>query len=326
MKLSNSGYTCFLGCNKQFYYEHVERRVPVAENPAFALGTAVHEGLEEFWHGKDLNTALTRAVRDISDGIMKSQVIAMVSGYFNRWSMDDWETVSVEEEVFTEIGDVTHVMKADVVARRKSDGRLFLIDHKTVGVRSCNGDLHDASSQFWMGMKINTQATGYQVALENKYGEPVDVLWDAILKHADREPKYFPRKPTRRKPSKKNPDGESHIEYAARCLEAIESPEGYQHRLIGEYHSDSQRYFARKVIARTSRHREEWVKMYGHVGSEIARCKESGVFPANQSHCISKYGKCPYYNVCHELDTIDSVNYKDKPERYSQPKEERVEF
>ena len=155
MHVSNSEIQCFKRCRRKWWltYHRKLRRVDDRVTGALMLGTRVHGALEAFYSPTpsdpiEVIKSQYATVRDsLGDGELNfalddlnkeaALALAMIEGYV-EWVQDtgiddDIEVISVEEELAVdfEAVPVTIIGKLDTRVRRKSDGRLLSIDHKT---------------------------------------------------------------------------------------------------------------------------------------------------------------------------------------------------
>ena len=155
MRVSNSEIQCFKRCRRKWWLAYYRRLTPRAEKLGGALkfGTRVHEALAAYYspepqdpievirHEFDIARDEAAAAENVFlvEELNKDAALAlaMVEGYV-QWveetGIDDGlEVISVEEELAVEFDPlpVTLIGKLDTRIRRKSDGRLLSMDHKT---------------------------------------------------------------------------------------------------------------------------------------------------------------------------------------------------
>jgi len=154
MRVSNSEIQCFKRCRRKWWLAYYRKLRPAEERAtgALKLGTNVHAALEAYYSPAPSDPVqvirdIYNASRDAADpensylveNLNKeaSLALAMIEGYVD-WLQDtgvddDFEVVSVEEELAVdfEVLPVTLIGKLDTRIRRKSDGRLLSMDHKT---------------------------------------------------------------------------------------------------------------------------------------------------------------------------------------------------
>lgn len=123
---------------------------PPATNSALGKGTLFHKVIEVYYnsllHGSTADVALVDARREIGDyrqlGIDREVLDLiewMLEGYHERWKGDpEWEVVAVEHRfqvpLRTTSGRLSgFILKGgvDLIIRDRSNGRVFIVDHKT---------------------------------------------------------------------------------------------------------------------------------------------------------------------------------------------------
>jgi len=153
--ISNSEIQTFKRCRRKWwltYYRKLRRREEKRFG-ALSLGTNVHEALADYYslEPKDPIETIHRIYANLRDEALQLEdydalvsinkdadlALAMIEGYV-EWVRetgvdDDIEVISVEEEIAVELEalPVTLIGKLDTRVRRRSDGRLLSIDHKT---------------------------------------------------------------------------------------------------------------------------------------------------------------------------------------------------
>lgn len=154
MHISNSEIQCFKRCRRKWWLAYHRKLRPLTEknSGALQLGTRVHEALAAYYSPEprdpievireQYNIARDAADPEDSTGMEylnkeASLALIMIEGYV-EWVQDtgvddDYEVISVEEELAVDFKElpVTIIGKLDTRIRRRSDGRLLSMDHKT---------------------------------------------------------------------------------------------------------------------------------------------------------------------------------------------------
>ncbi len=153
--VSNSEIQAFKRCRRKWWLTYYRKLRPVREknSGALRLGTNVHAALEAMYSLepqdpieviRNLYEAERTAALEIDDheGLVKINkdgdlAMAMIEGYV-QWVAetgvdDDLDVFSVEEEISVDLEavPVTLIGKLDTRVRRRSDGRILSMDHKT---------------------------------------------------------------------------------------------------------------------------------------------------------------------------------------------------
>lgn len=140
-------------CPYAFYLKKIERPEERPINNAYAeIGSYVHELHEEIFKGKmAVQEALDDCVYHFDDHVIeyiteksREEKYIALCGYlacFDEDYSDKYEVLGVEKEIHWKIGKHKCICYIDLILRRKSDGKVFLIDHKSSGhFLKANGD------------------------------------------------------------------------------------------------------------------------------------------------------------------------------------------
>lgn len=164
-----------------------------------ATGIYVHEGLEKLLGGASATSAAEDAQASyraevearglaVEDGTDEALVIeeqaahvqALVLAWarvrWPRWQ-DEYELVEVEQEDRVALSDdVTLACRSDAIVRRKLDGRLFIINFKTVG---------QADDRWLRQWEVDMQLMTELLAAEHRYGQEFGgVIIEGLVKGA----------------------------------------------------------------------------------------------------------------------------------------------
>lgn len=122
---------------------------------------------------------------------------AMLAGYAETWAGDfsEFEVLGVEEAFLLPVVNPAsdrasrYFLRAGVLdlrLRRRSTGGLVIVDHKSMAGRI---------DEFRNHLELDEQATGYWVAAEEKFGEPVEAfLYNGLVKAAPKPPRVVQAK------------------------------------------------------------------------------------------------------------------------------------
>lgn len=153
--ISQSEADAFLNCKRKHYYAFGEPCAdgskgiqPIRHSEALSRGTMGHEGMaaayQEIKDGGSYTKAKAAAVARIGklmlesgDIAMGSQLISLVSNYFDYYAVDDvreWEVLAVEHEFRYEMPEHNMVFpfRPDVIMRSRFTGKVYIWDHKFV--------------------------------------------------------------------------------------------------------------------------------------------------------------------------------------------------
>jgi len=311
-----SSLSCWMRCQKLHEYRYSLGYRMAATIPAYLIGTAVHIGLESFWNGDSFTGAMASVVKFMqgepyfsdTGKIERARIYAYLKGYYARWGKDlnNYEVIGVEVEFSRVICDVSGSQrheayriaagKLDALVRRKSDGQLIIIEHKTAGAYS---KADDPSSIYWTKLSMDNQSCSYVHHIEELTGERPLIMYDVVLKT-----RSAPLKSKKRK--KKT---ETDAEFQLRIAGDNESTQEYQTRLANKYVEEcGDRYF-RQVINITSNELEEKVKELGYIAQQIHSNTGEGIRIRNTTACNSFGSTCEFMGVCTGLEQLDDPKF-----------------
>jgi len=316
LELTNSEMTCYRTCPKKWDFTYNQMRIPRQTAEPLYFGSAIGLGIDAIWEGKqDILTPFKDYIERMGESHKKKLLMAkgeaMLAGYRKMHDPNEWELIESEMSVRMDVdGYAIYRGKLDKVARSKADGCLYVIDHKTT-----IDDIEDPLANFWVELMINSQPTGYQLALQNKYNEEVRILWDAIKKHGSRGPK---------KSKARQKVNESDTDFALRQIDTGETWDDYTDRLYKDYTENQSTYYKRKQIGRTSEDHKIWKDEFIANAASICNAKVIGTFPRVSSSCRKWGSVCSYASVCSGLESIESNNFVTKKNRHPELDGEEV--
>ena len=284
-KLTNSARNKFAACHRAYQLFYVQGKRPVIPSDALGFGTAMHALLEGVWGGfssrakgegdggPSLNTG---------DPYRDMTLKALYEGYLDRWERyDDERFEKVAAEVYfeaplmnPETGGISKTWvlagKIDAIAREKSSGKLYIIEHKTTSQDIGPG------SDYWRRLAIDGQVSGYYVGAQANGYDVENCLYDVI-----RKPTIKPYKATPEDKRKYNKDGS----LSKTCREFDETPEEWYHRLELDIIQRPDYYYARVEVARSADDLTDYLFDMWAVGREIADAQRLGRFSRNPQNC-----------------------------------------
>ena len=314
-----SSLNTYSKCPRRYQYRYLEEFEPTAPQDALLVGTAVHIGIERFWLGDESSEGFRhveefyRETPSFWSGprgeIERAKVDAYLHGYIHeRASMvKDYEVLGVEEEW----RETLHVQpmdlhsqragKFDLVIRRKSDGEVFVVDHKTSGSR----DIEDPMSVFWSKLTFDTQVVMYLDAAQRKYNlsRRPRFIYDVIRKTKS--------KPSMTKRVSKRKT-ETKFQFEARKASVTETLAQYKARVLKEYTSDPSRFIWREILITHDEVERRQDELF-ILEKQIQNAPLQYDLPRNPNACMSAWGSCPYFPVCagqDDLSTSDAYRYK----------------
>ena len=305
--ITQSSLGLYRACPRRYQWRYIKGWRDQTPSDALEIGTLVHRGLDLFWTSTSWSDARRTLVQESpkffhsEEGkIYLAQVLAYVEGYYTQYNLDDWETLGVEEDFKIEIGGVEFAGKMDARARRKSDGKQFLIEHKTA-------KFADDSYFARLASAMNTQLVLYREAVRIMSGEDCGLLYDVILK-SNSAPTYRADETTGKIPRPRRRKDESEEDFDVRKMSLMETLDEYRVRLTQDYIGNPDKYI-RKIITCTEQEHEEALKDILFVAAQIHQSKEHERYPRNSNNCWSYGRNCEYFNICVGVDTPETSGH-----------------
>ena len=320
-----SSLNCWLTCQQKYNYKYELGYRTSETTPAFLIGTAVHLGLEYFWKGKTINDARVAVEKHMATDpyfkregwIEKLRIQAYIAGYYHRWlnTRDLYDVIGVELE-FLEKG---RAGKLDALVRRKSDGKLVIIEHKTAS-KFAKAD--EPGSTYWSKLSMDTQVCFYHRHIQQMYKEDPEILYDVIIKS----------KSTPLKGSARKRKAETDAEFAQRKYDYAESPGEYSARIKKVYMKEGAERYVRKTIHLTHQEANRKIDELDSVIRDIEYThnewnevsEEDGYWTQrktrirNTTACNSYGGTCEFLGVCAGLELLDDPKFEKKEKLHSE--------
>ena len=313
--ITASSLNTYTQCPRRYEYSYIKEKVPAAPQAALLVGTAVHIGIEAFWNKLDIHTSLHNVWEFFKESefwdreageLERFRIRAYITGYYahRQHMLGQYEVVAVEHEWTKVIDGMDFAGKIDLVLRDKQ-GRLILVDHKTSG----SSDVDNPGSTFWRGLSYDTQMILYREALSEiaeSSGAPA-LVYDVVRKTKS--------KPAQRKRIAKK-KSETTFEYEARKLANTETPKEYAAKILNTYTTDDTRYIWREIPITQDEATNKTEEIL-HIGRQMSA--DHVVYPRFQNSCVSRWGACPYFDVCCGTDSLESGSFKSRPAHVELP-------
>jgi hypothetical protein len=228
-----------------------------------------------------------------ASALAKAQI--MLAAYDARWAptMHEWEVLGVEVEFVAMVPGRKRLRvagKLDKLLRKRSDGSIWFVEHKTTGA-----DL-SVGSTYWNKLRMDPQVSIYHGGCRELGHEPAGCLYDVI----DR-PDQRPLKAT---PEDKRKYTKAGVLYAKQ-READETPGEFQKRIGDLVTEQPDLYFARAEVVRLESEIEESAKDVEEIAIQIRSSATAEHAPRNPGAC-HLYGRtCQFWDVCAGLASID---------------------
>jgi hypothetical protein len=274
------------------------------------FGSLFHAGLEAWWGaylgGVDPLPGIALAaaqaamlayrgsVPAIDDAAMAKAQLLMTA-YDARWAADmsQWDVLGVEVEFMVVLPGRKRLRisgKLDVLVRRRADGAVWFVEHKTTGA-----DL-SAGSTYWDRLRMDPQVSIYHLGVRALGHEPSGCLYDVI-----ENPKIRQLQATPEASRKYTKTGALYANQRAND----ETIEEYQVRLAGLVTENPDRYFARADVVRLDAEIEESLKDVTEMALQIRSGSLTGTAARNPDSCF-KYGRaCDFHPICSGVESLD---------------------
>jgi PD-(D/E)XK nuclease superfamily len=276
---------------------------PVKEGDALHFGTLMHKGLEAFWTGGDPLAALEGE----ADAFERVKAEELMRGYIIKYAhlLTEYEVLSAETVFDAPLINPATMLpsrnwrlggKQDVILKRRSDGHVIVVEHKTTSESLTDGD-------YWARLQIDHQVSNYVIGAE-ALGFPVDdTLYDVIKKPGIR--------PLAATPAESRKYTKQGFLYAAQ-RERDETPEEFRTRLREDIEADPEKYFQQRTIVRMNSQIQDFMFDAWQTAQEIRSAAIAGRAPRNPEACL-RYGRCPFWDVC-----VNGLVPSEHPEAFRQ--------
>jgi hypothetical protein len=174
-----------------------------------------------------------------------------------------------------------------------------VLEHKTT-----SDDIEDPACNFWAKLALDSQISGYFIAAEKLGYKPKKVIYDVI-----RKPKIKPLKATPEDVRKYTKEGKLYANQRA----TDETPKEYGARLAEDIAANPDKYYQRREIARLESDLTEYLSDIWSVGKLIMESRSENYWPRRISQCFN-YGRCPYYEVCAKMASLEDTGMYVKSE------------
>jgi len=285
MYITQSEVGDFTRCRYKWYLTYIERITPKKEPHYFEDGSIFHNALENLGNGmepveiaatirkeyedlaKNSRVAVTQEMLEDYDKRMIT-IQGMVVGYIELYGKEyanEWELVDAEEEFCIEfMPGVWQMGKKDKRIRKKSDGLLYLVEHKSAS---------QISSSYINKLPRDQQTLTYAWADSQEHPEePVTgVIYDVVKKPKIRQKKNETRK---------------------EFLKRIE--------LL--YTDEPENYFFRETLRYNKKRLEKFEKNLKVVATHMQRCIEdpkNNVYRSWPTAC-EDFGGCGFKDICNK--------------------------
>lgn len=299
--LTSSRLRCFRECARKHELMYVQGWRAARESEALRFGTLIHRGLEAYWQAmtadiSDPGAAALAVIEAVAaDPFERVRAEEMLRSYARMWldtDSEDYEVLGVEQEFRAPLLNPetwaasktwTLAGKIDAIVRRRSDGRVLVIEHKTAG-EDVSGD----ESAYWARLAIDPQCSVYVVGAE-ALGHKVDeILYDVLMK-----PRQRPKLATPVDERKFTKDGRLY----ATQREFDEMPDEYRVRVREALDERPDLGCVRKPVPRAESQIKDFLADAWMQAGMMRDCARLGRAPRNADAC-HRFGVCPMWTIC----------------------------
>lgn len=193
MIITHSSLECFKACRQKYKYRYMDGIVPKRKSAALEFGSAMHAVLEQYFNfikaaqvfdGMEPEDVIRERCEQIVDDagletVETAKLMGLILGYISRWyktDVEELDVIDVEKEFNNTklLATINFVGKVDGLVRRKSDGKYFILEHKTASV---------VDESYVAQKQIDSQTMTYAICLEDTMEIEIGgVIHDIITK------------------------------------------------------------------------------------------------------------------------------------------------
>jgi PD-(D/E)XK nuclease superfamily len=321
--ITKSRLSVYGQCQRLHFLEYVQGYRPAVESESMAWGSLLHTGLEAWWraHGRG-EPMLALAEAEAAMGKYRGEHYAalddaaavradvLMVAYDARWStwMADYEVLGVEVEFVATIPGRKRLRvagKLDVIVRKRADGSIWIVEHKTSGA-----DL-SAGSTYWQRLRMDPQVSIYFSGCRSLGHEPAGCIYDVVVRPDQRPLKATPVEA--RKYTKATAKEPSRL-YASQ-READETIDEFRARLAAMVAPNPEAYFARAEVVRLESELEESQRDVEELALQIRQGPVTGVSARNPNSCFLYGRTCDFLSACDGTASLDDETKFRKTER-----------
>lgn len=296
-------------CRRKHLLMYHEGWRPKYLGEALRFGTLIHLGLEAWW--KDDGTGrLVAAIEAMAgrgfDAFEQVAAEELLAAYDVQWGDDTrYEVLAVEETFFapmlnpeTGAPSRTWVLagKLDGIVRDRESGAVLILEHKTT-----TENVSDASDPYWAKLGMDAQVSQYYLGAESIGHAAEGCLYDVLLR-----PRLKPLRATPEESRKYTKEGRLYANQRAED----ETPEEFGARVRADILAGPEKYFQRRMIARTDGDLLEYMDDVWAEGRMMREAELAGRAPRNPESC-HRFGVCPFWDAC-----AYGLNLADHPEAF----------
>lgn len=305
--ITNSALKTFRRCAREYCFAYLQAIRPlVDESDALRFGSLLHAGLEAWWLAPSADERLDRALAVMAprarDEYDRARAETMMLGYTVRWGDDDeYEVLGVEHEFTapllnpaTGAASKTYQLagKLDALVRKRLDGRVYVLEHKT------SSEDIGLGSVYWERLQLDSQVSTYYVGARSQGHDVAGCVYDVLGK-----PKLAPLKATPLDSRKYKKDGTL---YAAQRADD-ESPADFRERLVDAISINPDRYYQRGIVVRLESEESDGAFDTWALARQVRESELASRWPRNPDSCIRWGHACSYWPVCTGTASLDDA-------------------
>lgn len=300
-------------CQRLHDLTYVRGYRPVVDPESMAWGSLIHAGLEAWWnahqrgHGlialADAESALAAYYatnRAALDEAAYARAQVLMAAYDTRWasSMAEFEVLGVEVEFVATIPGRRRLRvagKLDVLVRKRIDGSVWFVEHKTSGA-----DLSPGST-YWQRLRMDPQVSIYFGGVRALGHDPHGCIYDVIVRPDQRPLKATPvearkyTKATKTEPSR----------LYANQRDVDETTEEFRARIADAVAAAPDLYFARGDVVRLETEIADSECDVEELALQIRSGPQTGISPRNPNACFLYSRPCAFLSVCDGTASLD---------------------
>ncbi|MEM9066268.1 MAG: PD-(D/E)XK nuclease family protein [Planctomycetota bacterium] len=323
--LTHSRMQTKLTCDRKHYFAYELGWRPAGTSKAIQIGQWVHHALDWWCHGAKQEDIVADLPGEIDGSEHDAQMVAaLVRGYFDRYALDEHETIASElpfrfrlrnprgraSRTFDLAGKIDRIV-------RLPDDRLAVLETKTMSESVA------PESDYWTRLELDNQISLYMIAARELGYDVETVIYDAIRKPS-MKPTTIPDLDNAgqkvvvdkglNRVFKKNgePRLSARKDLGEFLLERDESPEEYGVRLAQNIAERPEFYYARREIPRLEDDLDQFMAEVWQLSKRVMSDRRLGITIRNTGACDWK-GRCPYLGICRNAAIPGQV-----PEGYRQ--------
>lgn len=305
--LTSSRMRCFRECSRLHEFKYVQLWRPAKTADALRFGSLIHRGLEAYWSAiaawqkdstvieSDFLVPAMAALEVETDPFDRVRAEEMLRAYSKVHDGDEliYEVLGVEVEFKAPLLNPATwrpsrswllAGKVDVIVRRRTDGRVLIIEHKTT-----SDDIGTDAADYWTRLVMDPQISEYVVGAESLGHKVDEILYDVLKKPAQRPLLATP------KADRKYLKGTTTL--YANQRDRDETPEEHRARVRAAIFENAELFLQRKPIPRTQSQVEEFLTDAWQQSAVMRDCTRLGRSAKNPDACL-RMGRCAFWDVC----------------------------